>query len=264
MAFFCSLFSGSSGNCTVIGNGGSAVLIDAGSSAKRILTAARGVGFDFEHIKAVFVTHEHSDHIKGIPVLNRRYRLPVFANQGTIKGMASQFKNTDTSYINVMPTGETVKIDGMAVSSFKTPHDSKESVGYRIDFSDGTKIAVVTDLGSVTDTVLENITGCQIVMIESNHDVNMLLNGRYPYFLKKRILSGIGHLSNEDCSAVLPQLVKSGTRHIFLAHLSADNNLPELAVQSAIASLQINGLNTGKDYEIEASPRFCPSRVCCI
>lgn len=266
MALFCSLFSGSSGNCTLIGNGRSAVLIDAGSSAKSIFASAEKAGCGPADIKAVFVTHEHSDHIKGIPVLSRRYKIPVYANRGTIEGMANapSFKNFDSSYINELSTGETAELDGMTISSFKTPHDSIESVGYRIGFEDGTRIAVVTDLGSVTENVLENITGCKIVMIESNHDVNMLMSGRYPYFLKKRILSGIGHLSNEDCSAVLPQLVQNGARYIFLAHLSTDNNLPELAVQSAVASLNSSGLKNGEDYEIEASPRFCHSRVCCI
>ena len=264
MAVFCSLFSGSSGNCSYVENDGNALLIDAGVSARSISTALSQVGSSIGNIKGVFVTHEHIDHIRGLATLISKYKIPVYANQGTIRGILSALKNIDSDYINELATGETIECAGMCVSSFKTSHDSNESVGYRVQTADGKSAAVATDLGYVSETVMENITTCNVVMLESNHDVRMLQCGRYPYFLKRRILSDEGHLSNDDCASVLPVLVRNGAKHIYLAHLSEDNNFPELAVQTSVSALEACGLKRGSDYEIEAAPRFRRSEICCV
>jgi phosphoribosyl 1,2-cyclic phosphodiesterase len=263
MAIFCSLFSGSTGNCALVGNKDSAVLIDAGSSAKAICRALNAVDSDISKISAIFITHEHIDHIKALPQLVSKYKIPVYANKGTIEGIM-KLKDIDINYIIEMATGETTETSDMCISSFSTSHDSNESVGYRIQLDDGKKVAVVTDLGYVSETVLENIKFCDAVMLESNHDVKMLQNGHYPYYLKRRILSVNGHLSNDDCSSVLPLLVENGTKHILLAHLSKENNFPELAVQTAISVLQMNGMKQGIDYFIEAAPALVTSTICCI
>jgi phosphoribosyl 1,2-cyclic phosphodiesterase len=263
MTIFCSLFSGSSGNCTLVGTNETAVLIDVGVSAKAICNALASMDYDISKIAAIFITHEHIDHIRGLTQLVSKYKIPVYANKGTIQGIL-KLKDIDTNYIFEMATGETNEIADMCISSFSTSHDSNESVGYRIFTSDGKKIAVATDLGVVSDTVLENIKYCDVVMLESNHDVRMLQNGKYPYFLKRRILSTNGHLSNDDCSSVLPILVENGTKYIFLAHISKDNNFPELAIQTAVSLLQMSGLIQNKDYYIEAAPQLETSKICCI
>lgn len=265
MAKFCTLFSGSSGNCTYIESGGAALLIDAGMSARSICRALNDIGSDIKNVAGIFVTHEHSDHIKGLAVLSSKYHLPIFANPGTIRGILSTSgcsRMADSDF-QVLDTGDGTEIAGMYIASFATSHDSNESVGYRVHTSDGKVLAVATDLGYVSSTVMQNITGCSLVMIESNHDVNMLLTGGYPYYLKRRILSQRGHLSNDDCAAVLPSLVEAGTVNFILGHLSHENNLPLLAEQTANAQLQMSGISSG-DYKLLAAPRFEPSDVLSI
>lgn len=262
MAFFCSLCSGSSGNCTLVGCGGAAVLIDAGMSARGIKAALLELGLGPGQIAALFITHEHSDHIRGLPMLASRWGLPVYASPGTIEGILSTYPELPRENLQALPAGRTVEIAGMSVCAFKTPHDSLESTGYRLHTPDGRGLAVCTDLGYVTGEVMQNLTGCDAVVLESNHDVSMLKSGRYPYFLKKRILSDHGHLSNDGCAAVLPELVQSGTKRIMLAHLSADNNRPELAEQVSVEALAAAGLERGRDYQLEAAPRHTHGTFC--
>jgi phosphoribosyl 1,2-cyclic phosphodiesterase len=260
MATFCSLYSGSSGNCSFVESGGSAILIDAGVSTRSIVKALDSIGSDIKKIAAVFITHEHSDHIKGLITLTSKYKIPVYANGGTIDGILMSLKTLNPDCLFEMKTGESITAGGMKVTSFKTSHDSNESVGYRIHTSDDRQVAVATDLGYVSDEVDSGIRGCKLVLIESNHDVGMLQNGDYPYFLKRRILSKRGHLSNDDCAAILPSLVESGAEHFILAHLSRDNNLPELAAATAISELLTRGIEDG-NYELEAAPRLTQSKV---
>lgn len=259
MAKFCAMFSGSSGNCAYISAGGAALLVDAGVSARSICRALEAVGTDIGKVAAILVTHEHSDHIKGLKTLLSKYKIPVYANSGTIEGILESVPVGDGCFTE-LATGSSVQIAGMSVSSFSTSHDSRESVGFRIHTPDGRRIAVATDLGYVSDTVMSGISDCDIVMLESNHDVGMLQNGRYPYYLKRRIMSKTGHLSNEDCSKVLPQLCAAGTRHFVLAHLSRDNNLPELALETARSAMKLAGA-AERDYDIEIAPRSGPEHV---
>jgi phosphoribosyl 1,2-cyclic phosphodiesterase len=259
MAKFCAMFSGSSGNCAYVEAGGSSLLIDAGVSARSICKALESIGSEIGNVAAILVTHEHSDHIKGLKALLSKYKIPVYANSGTIEGILQSI-DVGSEFLNELKTGGSVEIAGMCVSSFCTSHDSRESVGYRIHTPDGKRISVATDLGYISDTVMTGISDCDIVMIESNHDVGMLQNGRYPYYLKRRILSKTGHLSNEDCSTVLPKLCSSGARHFVLAHLSRDNNFPELALETAVSAMKISGIPSG-DYEIEVAPRSGPEHV---
>lgn len=262
MAFFCSLCSGSSGNCTLVGSGDAALLIDAGASARAIGKALGELDMAISQIAAVLVTHEHTDHIKGLPTLVSRYGLPVFASPGTLNGILTTYPALSRDSLHELVPGQTTEIAGMLVRSFKTPHDSLESTGYRLRTPDDRLVAVATDLGRVTDEVMDNLTGCSVVMLESNHDEGMLRNGRYPYFLKRRILSDRGHLSNTSCAEVLPALVRNGAERIFLAHLSHDNNLPELAEETSVAALAMAGLRRGADYFLEAAPRFSHSSFC--
>ncbi len=248
MAKFCSLYSSSSGNCTYIGFGDSGILVDVGVSAKRTEEALKGIGVDPSEIKAVFVTHEHSDHISGVRVFASRYSLPVFATEGTLDGMyeAGVFSKVNIDAYIMPETG--TEIDGICVRPFKTPHDSKESCGYTVMTPDNKRIAVATDMGTVTETVLDALYGCDLVLLESNHDVGMLQNGPYPYYLKQRILSDKGHLNNEVASDTASSLLESGTTRFVLGHLSKENNIPQLAYQTSKSAFDALGARDGKDY----------------
>lgn len=256
------MFSGSSGNCVYISACGAAILVDAGVSTRSIVRALDSIGSSINKIAGILITHEHSDHIKGLKTLLSKYKIPVYANAGTLSGILASMEVDSNNFIELKSGGSTIIAD-MAVSSFTTSHDSRESVGYRIHTPDGKQIAVATDLGYVSDTVMNGITGCDAVMIESNHDTGMLQNGRYPYYLKRRIMSKTGHLSNEDCSNVLPKLCSYGTRHFVLGHLSRDNNIPELALETAVSSMKISGIPQS-EYEIEVAPRSGPEHVLTI
>lgn len=255
MARFCSLFSSSSGNATFVGTATDGILIDAGVSAKRLKTALLQREIDPAKIRAVFVTHEHSDHIKGLRVFASAHRIPVYATRGTIAGMEEAGVLSEKFPVYELPTGSDIDIGGMQVHSFSTPHDSLESCGYTVTMEDERKLAVCTDIGHMTNEIMNNLIGCDLVMLESNHDIGMLENGPYPYFLKRRILSDTGHLSNAACADVVSQLVERGTTRLFLGHLSAENNLPELAFQTSYCALTECGAVADRDYILKVNPR---------
>ena len=256
------LFSGSSGNCAYVSAGGVSLLVDAGVSARSLCKALESIGSSINNIAGILITHEHSDHIRGLKTLLSKYKIPVYANAGTIDGILSSMEIDSDNFIELKSGGSTLIAD-IAVSSFCTSHDSRESVGYRIHTPDGKQIGIATDLGYVSDTVMNGISGCDAVIIESNHDVGMLQNGRHPYYLKRRILSKTGHLSNDDCAKVLPALCSAGSRYFILAHLSRDNNIPELALETAISSMNLSGIPQD-EYEIEVAPRNGPEHILTI
>lgn len=253
MSRFCSLFSSSSGNCTYIGTASSGILIDAGASAKRITTALTNRDISPESIRAIFVTHEHSDHIKGIRVFASKFHIPVFATDGTLQGMSDADALTDKFICDVIPK-KGMQAGDMFIKYFNTPHDCNESCGYTVEMPDGRRIAVATDIGHMTNEIMNSISGCDLVMIESNHDIGMLQNGDYPYYLKRRILSDIGHLCNESCADAVAQLVRSGTTRFFLGHLSERNNLPDLAYKTSETALENEGIAVGKDCLLTVNP----------
>ncbi len=255
MLRYCALFSGSGGNSTYIGTANGGLLIDAGVSAKRIETALYQRCVDPRSIRAVLVTHEHSDHIAGLRVLCKRYGWPLIASNGTLSAMVEGNKIDACHRLYCIQDGQTVTIGAMEITAFATPHDSRESMGYRIASDDGKSIAVATDMGYITPTVTAAISGADLVHIESNHDLTMLRNGPYPYPLKRRIEGEGGHLSNCACAQVLPQLLQSGTTRFVLAHLSEENNLPMLARRTSVESLSAVGATEGNDYLLDvASP----------
>ncbi len=254
MAKFCTLASGSSGNSTYISQGGEGILIDVGISCRAVSSALAEIGVVPRHIRAVFLTHEHIDHIKGLKRFIRESGASVYGSPQTLSYIVE--KDMVESAAHLFPLdGTPVEVNYMKVHSFSTPHDSVGSLGYRIETSDDHRIAVVTDLGHVTPTVEENITGCDMVMIESNYDIQMLRTGNYPMYLKKRISGENGHLSNSDCADLVERLVRFGSTRFVLAHLSQENNLPMIADQTIFSRLNQYGLIRGKDYLLSVAPR---------
>ena len=246
MARFCSLFSGSSGNSVAIGCGGKYILIDAGRSAKKIKERLAQEDIAPEDVCAIFVTHEHTDHISGVRVLASSLKIPVYATEGTAECMEAggHAKKVD---LRIMPSGG-VDLGDMAITHFRTSHDAAESCGYTVDCRDGRKITLATDTGIITPEIHSAMDGADLVYIESNHDISMLYAGAYPYPLKQRIASDKGHLSNEVCAAELPALARGGTTRFVLGHLSAENNMPLLARQTAVCEFSKYGIREGSDY----------------
>lgn len=246
------LFSSSKGNSYYICGNNEAILVDAGRNCKQLELALMSNEIDTKTIKAIFITHEHTDHISALRVFAKRYALPIYATGGTIDALIQGEKIDKNADLNVI-TNEIILGD-MCIKRIDTSHDAKESCGYFITTADGRKCSVVTDTGFLTHSAIDALKNSNAAVIESNHDVDMLKQGPYPYILKKRVLSNTGHLSNEDCSNVLPALIESGVTHLMLSHLSQENNLPSLALQTAINRLSLNNMKQDIDYTIMTAP----------
>ena len=248
------LFSGSSGNSIYISHHGEGILIDIGRSAKQIEKCLVNNSIDIKSIKSIFITHEHNDHISGLKVFASRYGIKVYASRGTLVSLERKGILTGKFPYEII-SEQGVDENNMHIRAFKTSHDCSEGLGYVIYLSNGTKVAVCTDLGFISEEVKNALSGSNVLVIESNHDINMLKNGPYPYYLKRRILSEKGHLSNDACAALLPDLVNKGLSRILLAHLSSENNTAELAFLSSIKSLKTKNMNIDKDFTLDVAPR---------
>ena len=255
MARLCTLASGSTGNSTYISTCDGDILIDVGLSFKGLMTAIDAAGGNISKIKAVAVTHTHTDHIKGLKTFLKNTKIPLIASSETLNALAlNDFIPVGVKTISA--ENESVILGDIAVTYFATNHDAAGSGGYVITLPDGRRAAVCTDLGVMTDSVRNSLNGCTTVLIESNHDVEMLKRGPYPANLKLRILSELGHLSNKACAAELPALLKSGTTRIVLGHLSQQNNTAFLAQSAARATLVSIGAKDGDDYILQiAKPK---------
>lgn len=252
MAKVVPLFSGSKGNSYFIGTATQGVLIDAGRSCKQIENALLANSIDPRIIGAVFITHEHTDHCSAVKVLASRYNYKVYASNGTINALANA-NRLDKRFEAEVIENE-VSIGDMLIKRINTPHDVAESCCYSVTLADGKTATIATDMGYMTDEVRNAISHSNFAVIESNHDIDMLKSGSYPYVLKKRILSKIGHLSNKDCSAELAGLVQSGTLRLMLGHLSEENNTPTIALNTAVNALAQCGMKRGVDYTLDIAP----------
>ncbi len=237
------LFSGSSGNCVYVKDGEDELLIDAGVSYKNICLALEKAGSSINNIKAVLVTHEHSDHIKGLDVLSKHTDIPIYINTASLDAICNTAFSFTEKCVIANP-GDNISVGKIKASIFATPHDSSGSVGYRFCFEHGDCLGYATDIGQITDDIKCAMKGCKTVIFESNHDITMLKSGPYPYVLKQRILSPNGHLSNDACSEFLPELVDMGTKKIILAHLSRENNTPDIAYTTAVNALVNAGFSS--------------------
>ncbi len=229
-----SLASGSGGNCTLIRSAQSCVAIDCGISYKRLTMGLTELGMGVDDLNAVFVTHEHMDHIKGLEMLLKKSEVPIYVPQGLASFLTYKYNGLGES-LHEIRRGECLDFDDMSVCAFATLHDSVESVGYRVNGEH--TLAVCTDLGRVTDEVAYAMQGVDCALVESNHDVDMLTKGPYPYSLKRRIMGDLGHLSNEACGDLCAYLSASGAKAFMLGHLSGENNSARHALEAVSAKL---------------------------
>lgn len=261
MAKFCSLFSGSDGNCTFVSGSDTSVLVDVGRSAKQVLEAMAVRGIDPRSLSALLVTHEHADHVKGIRVFLKKVPVPVYATAEVLEKLFWDHILEEDHPVYPVKEGDPFTIGSMSVWCFDTPHDSIHSVGYRFLLPDGRKIALATDMGFISDSVRKEIMGSDLVLLESNYDPRMLGASGYPYALKQRIVSNLGHLSNDACAQELAELVRSGSTRFILGHLSRRTNLPELAALCAKTTLDAVGMRENFDYQLRVAPRDAPMEM---
>ena len=251
---YISVASGSSGNCHYIEKGNTKVLIDAGISGKKIENGLKEHMIDLAGLNGILVTHEHTDHIKSIGVISRRYDVPIYGTEKTWDSMENSIGKIKEHNKRVFLSSEDIFIGDICVKSFPTSHDAVDPSGFTFRDSKG-KISIATDLGYITDEARAALIGSDIVVLESNHDIEMLKMGSYPYYLKKRVLSEYGHLSNVDAGNLAKDLIKTGTKSILLAHLSRENNMPMIARQTVSSILESEGICSKKDLNLTVLSR---------
>ena len=240
----CSIASGSSGNCIYVGSGQTHVLVDVGISCKRIEEGLRKAELTGRDLAAIFITHEHSDHIQGLGVLARKYGIPMYATKGTIDGIVNGARNLgeyNKELFREISVDEDLQLGDLTVHPFRISHDANEPCAYRFE-CDGSKAAVATDMGTFTPYIVENLQGLNAILLEANHDIRMLQAGPYTYALKQRILSDRGHLSNDNSGLLINKILHDDLKHILLGHLSKENNMPELAFETV--KFEINAADT--------------------
>ena len=252
---FCTIASGSSGNCTYIGTDYTKILIDAGISGKKIEEGLANLKLTGDKIDALFITHEHVDHIKGAGILSRRFDIPIFATADTWAAMEEGLGRIAPSNKRIVYADEVCAVNDLCVKPFRIPHDAAEPVGYNV-FSGEKKITLATDIGHVTDTIRESIEDSEVLLLEANHDVEMLKKGGYPWSLKQRILGENGHLSNHTAGRLLAEVMTGKMKYVFLGHLSEENNNPHLAYETVEEILRNNRIEVGTHVKMDMASRF--------
>lgn len=258
MTTFASLISGSSGNAAYISDGKTHILTDCGTSGAKLKTAMEKIGASPENVHALLITHEHGDHIRGAGVIARRYGIPVYTTYETFCAM--DCGRIDDSLVNFIRPDEDFEIGTIGIMPFSIPHDAANPVGFNY-FVGGEKLSLATDIGHMNEYVMSHISGSQKIILESNHDVELLQIGSYPYAVKRRVLSDVGHLSNKTAAETALELVKSGTQSIVLGHLSNENNRPEIAMLETYTALTDAGVNVGSDMVLSVARRYEPTVI---
>ncbi len=254
MIKFQPLLSSSSGNATYVTDDETNILIDCGAAGSYIERCLSRLGKTGEQLCAVFLTHAHLDHIAAAGVLSRRFNLPLYATEETFRCGARQIGAVKKENMRVISPGDDIVLGKLCVHSFSIPHDVEGAVSYTVADAES-RFGIATDSGYVSEEILENLTGCETVIVESNHDLDMLKNGPYPFPLKRRILGDGGHLSNDCCASLCVELAKGGTKAFWLGHLSEHNNLPELAYQCVSTALMEHGFSVGGDVALNVIPK---------
>lgn len=234
-----SIASGSSGNCIYVGNEETNILIDAGISGKKVIEGLTSIDVNPEKLHGVLITHEHSDHIKGVGVLARKFKVPIYATAETMNAMlrSSTIGRIPNELLQIIEPDQSFMIQDIKVNPFSISHDAANPVAYTFE-QNGGKIGLATDLGTYNDYIVENLKHCDALLLEANHDINMLQVGSYPYVLKKRILGDRGHLSNDNSGRLLCEIYHENLKHIILGHLSNENNYPDLAYETVKYELE--------------------------
>ncbi len=256
----CSVASGSNGNCTHIGFGSTNILVDCGLSGKNTQERLELIGVDPKKIGAILVTHEHSDHTNGVGILSRRFNIPIFATEGTWKSMDCKIGKISSNNTNIIKEQESFSLGDVLVKPYSISHDARQPVGYTLK-GGGKKVALATDLGIFNDEIERELEESDLIVLESNHDIEMLKSGPYPWHLKVRIMSDKGHLSNVDAGNLIAKLVTRRVKRVILAHLSEENNIPALALKTIESILASKGICVNKDVEIGMSYRHRPGEV---
>jgi len=259
---FQSLASGSSGNCYYVGNMSHGILIDAGIGARTIRKHLQSIGLDFDKIWGLFVTHDHADHIRGVGTLGERFHIPVYTTKKVHEGINQSYCTTQKLSVSrkYLEKYKTAQVGEFSVTAFPVSHDATDSVGYTVEYR-GKKITFATDLGYVSEDVVEHISQADYLVLEANYDEKMLMTGKYPYHLKQRITSETGHLSNEQAGICLSNHYHDRLQHVFLCHLSKENNMPELAYTAIREHLENKQIIVGKDLKLTTLERFSPSEL---
>jgi len=256
------LASGSSGNSLLVSGGDTHILIDAGISCRRITTALNELNIDPAALSAVLITHEHTDHVCGLATMVKKLPVPIYASAGTAYQLSHR-TGISEEHLRPFSAGSVFDIGSLHCTSFSTPHDAADSVGYTVEL-DGEKMALATDLGYVSDTVRRAVLGSQLVVLESNHDEDWLRSGPYPYPLKQRILGDRGHLCNEAGAELAAQAVQAGAHTVILAHLSRENNTPVRAYDVAFRRLSALGIDPEHDIRLIVAPRMETGNTLCV
>ena len=256
MLRFTSIASGSSGNSIYFGNEHTHILIDAGISNKRIEKGMADLGLKVSDLSAILITHEHVDHISGLKALSKKYKIPIYASKGTIEFIRQKGIIYEADgLIHTIDTKEDFSISDISVKAFPISHDAIEPVAYRLS-SEGHSVAVATDMGTYDDRIIEELRGLDAIILEANHDIRMLEVGPYPYHLKRRILGDKGHLCNEHAGRLLSSILHDGIKHIFLGHLSKENNYASLAYETVKLEVDASEcIYKGDDFPIEVAKR---------
>lgn len=254
---FCSLYSGSSGNSIFVSSNNAKILIDAGMPGKSIEKALSEIKQNPNEIDGIFVTHEHTDHTKGVGIISRKYDIPIYANAKTWEAMQSTVGNIKEHNIKIIDQ-DSITIKDMDIMRYSIPHDAIDPSGYAV-YDGKKKACVATDLGYFSEEVRNMIKDSDVLLLESNHDIEMLKFGPYPYPLKRRILSEVGHLSNEDCGRAIADIIDGKKKKIILGHLSKTNNYPELAYQTVVNVLREKGIELESELSLTVAKRDMPS-----
>lgn len=250
------LSSSSSGNAVLVTGNGRSILIDCGIPVRRLKEGLESAGVRLNDVEGILLTHEHDDHIRTVAVVSENYGIPVYASRGTLREVKSRLDLKGGFYFEKM---RTFSLAGMEITPFSTPHDAVQPVGYSIS-AGGLRYTQATDIGYFSPEVESKMLRSDIILIESNHDVDMLINGRYPVCLKERILSRSGHLSNAGCAEAVLKILDSGTRNIILGHLSEHNNTTELAYETTAEAIEKRGGSVGKDCVLVVANRRTATR----
>ena len=259
MLNFCSLYSGSSGNCLFVETEQTKILVDAGVSLKKIEQALESINTTASNLDAVIVTHEHVDHIQSVGNISKKFDIPVFATSQTFDAMPKQTEKISDKNKKSIFIDEKFSIGDIQILPFSIPHDAANPCGYTL-FSDNKKISIATDIGHMNNDILKHIDGSEFILLEANYDIEVLKYTKYPYKLKNRIAGPTGHLSNKVAGQTINYLIKSGLKNAILGHLSKESNFPELAYQTVVDELICNGTNL-ENFNLSIASRDMPGKL---